>query len=173
MKLIVKARHMNLTPALKAHAEQKLGDAIKKIFDGVEEIGVEGLHAGCVDPRGIVGRGDEIEVMSTQFAGLESEEEQLDQIRQWEMYSNMARSSSLGIAAIVVLLVGLLTIYRLRPVTIRVDSTDERARRRERSMAELSARVKQNPEMVKAVISAWLDGEDASSVEANDRKRAA
>ena len=33
MKLIVKARHMNLTPALKAHAEQKLGDAIKKIFD--------------------------------------------------------------------------------------------------------------------------------------------
>ncbi|MFC1610738.1 ribosome hibernation-promoting factor, HPF/YfiA family [Myxococcota bacterium] len=33
MKLIVKARHMNLTPALKAHAELKLGDAIKKIFD--------------------------------------------------------------------------------------------------------------------------------------------
>ena len=33
MKLIVKARHMNLTPALKAHAEEKLGDAIKKIFD--------------------------------------------------------------------------------------------------------------------------------------------
>jgi ribosomal subunit interface protein len=33
MKLIVKARHMNLTPALKSHAEQKLGEAIRRIFD--------------------------------------------------------------------------------------------------------------------------------------------
>ncbi len=33
MKLIVKARHMNLSPALKEHAEEKLGDAIKRIFD--------------------------------------------------------------------------------------------------------------------------------------------
>lgn len=33
MKVIVKARHMNLTPALKAHAEEKLGEALKRIFD--------------------------------------------------------------------------------------------------------------------------------------------
>lgn len=33
MKLIVKARHMTLTPALKEHVEQKLGAAITKIFD--------------------------------------------------------------------------------------------------------------------------------------------
>ena len=33
MKVIVKARHMDLTPALKAHAEEKLGKAFMKIFD--------------------------------------------------------------------------------------------------------------------------------------------
>lgn len=33
MRVIVKARHMNLTPALKAHAEEKLGDAIIRVFD--------------------------------------------------------------------------------------------------------------------------------------------
>lgn len=33
MKLIVKARHMNLTDALREHAEQKLGEAIKRIHD--------------------------------------------------------------------------------------------------------------------------------------------
>jgi ribosomal subunit interface protein len=33
MKVIVKARHMNLTPALKAHAEDKLGKAIMRVFD--------------------------------------------------------------------------------------------------------------------------------------------
>jgi len=33
MKVIVKARHMTLTPALKGHAEDKLGKAIMRIFD--------------------------------------------------------------------------------------------------------------------------------------------
>jgi ribosomal subunit interface protein len=33
MKVIVKARHMNLTAALKAHAEEKLGKAIMRVFD--------------------------------------------------------------------------------------------------------------------------------------------
>ena len=33
MRVIVKGRHMNLTPALKAHAEEKLGKAIIRIFD--------------------------------------------------------------------------------------------------------------------------------------------
>ena len=33
MKVIVKGRHMNLTPALTAHAEDKLGHPIARIFD--------------------------------------------------------------------------------------------------------------------------------------------
>lgn len=33
MKIIVKARHMNLTPSLKMHAEKKLGQAFMRIFD--------------------------------------------------------------------------------------------------------------------------------------------
>lgn len=33
MKVIVKARHMNLTPALTTHAEEKLGNALMRIFD--------------------------------------------------------------------------------------------------------------------------------------------
>ncbi|MEE8408385.1 MAG: ribosome-associated translation inhibitor RaiA [Myxococcota bacterium] len=33
MKVIVKARHMDLTPSLKAHAEEKLGKAFMRIFD--------------------------------------------------------------------------------------------------------------------------------------------
>lgn len=33
MKLILKARHMTLTPSLKEHAEEKLGEATRRIFD--------------------------------------------------------------------------------------------------------------------------------------------
>lgn len=33
MRVIVKARHMNLTPSLRAHAEEKLGNALMRIFD--------------------------------------------------------------------------------------------------------------------------------------------
>lgn len=33
MRVIVKARHMNLTAALKHHAEEKLGNAIMRVFD--------------------------------------------------------------------------------------------------------------------------------------------
>jgi len=33
MKVIVKARHMDLTPSLREHAEEKLGKAIMRIFD--------------------------------------------------------------------------------------------------------------------------------------------
>jgi putative sigma-54 modulation protein len=33
MKVIVKARHMTLTPALRQHAEEKLGNALMHVFD--------------------------------------------------------------------------------------------------------------------------------------------
>ena len=33
MKVIVKARHMNLTQSLKGHAEDKLGKALMRVFD--------------------------------------------------------------------------------------------------------------------------------------------
>jgi putative sigma-54 modulation protein len=33
MHVIVKARHMTLTPALKAHAEEKLGRSVMRVFD--------------------------------------------------------------------------------------------------------------------------------------------
>ncbi|RYF04185.1 MAG: hypothetical protein EOO40_11440, partial [Deltaproteobacteria bacterium] len=33
MQVIVRARHMDLTPALTAHAESKLGEALMRIFD--------------------------------------------------------------------------------------------------------------------------------------------
>ena len=33
MQVIVKARHMNLTPALRAYAEKKLGASVMRIFD--------------------------------------------------------------------------------------------------------------------------------------------
>ncbi|MCK5689169.1 ribosome-associated translation inhibitor RaiA [Myxococcota bacterium] len=33
MKVIVKSRHVDLTPSLKAHAEHKLSDAVARIFD--------------------------------------------------------------------------------------------------------------------------------------------
>lgn len=34
MQVIVKGRHMDLTDALKAHAEEKLGNSLMRIFDG-------------------------------------------------------------------------------------------------------------------------------------------
>ena len=33
MRVIVKGRHFNLTPAVKEHAEEKLGKSLMKIFD--------------------------------------------------------------------------------------------------------------------------------------------
>lgn len=33
MKVVVKARHMDLTPAIRAHAEQKIMQALRRVFD--------------------------------------------------------------------------------------------------------------------------------------------
>lgn len=52
MKVIVKARHMNLTPALKAHAEEKLGASLSKIFDRpAAKIEIELTELGSQDPE--------------------------------------------------------------------------------------------------------------------------
>jgi ribosomal subunit interface protein len=60
MKVIVKARHMNLTPALRNHAEDKLGTALARIFDQpaarvVIELGDLGkVHDGSKEVRVMV-----------------------------------------------------------------------------------------------------------------------
>ena len=110
---------------------------------------------------------DQIEVLITELAGFESEDMELIKTQKWELYNRIIRSSSLGLAALVALLLGLLTVYRLRPITI---SPTERPNRN-LAMSEFSSRVRENPDVVKAVVSAWLaDGENENT---DREKRAA
>lgn len=50
MQVIVKARHMTLTPALREHAEEKLGQSVMRIFDRpAAQIEIELSELGAKD----------------------------------------------------------------------------------------------------------------------------
>ena len=111
-------------------------------------------------------RGDKITVVLSQLAGFQTEGEQLLKSQQWDFYERILRNSSLGIASLVALILGLLTLLRLRPITV----TPAPERQPSELLSEFSEQVRDNPDVVKAVVSAWLDDDTADETE---QKRAA
>jgi flagellar M-ring protein FliF len=100
-------------------------------------------------------RGDQIQVVLTSFSPIAEDVDALavPDSKQWEFVSQLARNSSLGLAAVAALLIGMMTLKKLQPIEIASGNNDQRRRE---LLSELSERVDQNPEAVSRILSAWL-----------------
>lgn len=111
-------------------------------------------------------RNDKIKVISSTFAL--NTDQQIDEtlagINQWEMATTLIRHSSLGLAAIVALLVLNLALRKMKPVTVVVDRTDPETQRAQ-VLSKMTDQIQQNPEAVSKILSAWMgDADDNATV---------
>lgn len=90
-------------------------------------------------------------------------EEIIAGVNRWEFISTMVRNSSLGLAAVVALIVLQLALRKMKPVTIVVDPEEDI--RRQRALSSLSTQIQQNPEAVSKILSTWLRDVDTPGSE--------
>ncbi len=103
-------------------------------------------------------RNDQIEVVITTLAApTDVIIHSVSETRKWEFVNQLARNSSLGLAALSALIITFITLRKLQPITISAGGSDEDARRRDRSLADLSHQVHENPEMVSRILAALLN----------------
>jgi flagellar M-ring protein FliF len=76
--------------------------------------------------------------------------------QRWQYYIGLARNASLGVAALVALLLGWIFLRRLRPAPV-VEPPPLPATERERVVAELTAIAEADPELVARILAAWLE----------------
>lgn len=107
-------------------------------------------------------RSDQISVVTATLAGAIPELPAAAGIP-WDKYEQIARSASLGLAAIVAFLLGFLTLRRLRPtVTVAADGAGGESSADQR-LATLSLKARENPEAVAQALNAWLATRNAES----------
>lgn len=106
-------------------------------------------------------RNDKIEVMVTKLALPSTPEEDPLTAVTWDRYNNIARNASLGIAALISLVLGLLLLRKMRPVPVTADDPEANAARA-RAYAEIVSISREDPETMARVILNWL-GEDQTS----------
>ena len=107
-------------------------------------------------------RNDQISVVTATLAGSALEAPVAAGVP-WEKYEQLARSASLGLAAVVAFLLGLLTLRRLKPtvnVAPEIAVANESAEQR---LAALSLRARENPEAVAQALNAWLAARNAEA----------
>ncbi|HVJ87662.1 MAG TPA: flagellar M-ring protein FliF C-terminal domain-containing protein, partial [Caulifigura sp.] len=107
-------------------------------------------------------RNDQISVVTATLAGNALEAPVAAGVP-WDKYEQLARSASLGLAAVVAFLLGLLTLRRLKPtvnVAPEATATSESAEQR---LAALSIRARENPEAVAQALNAWLAARNAEA----------
>jgi flagellar M-ring protein FliF len=118
-------------------------------------------------------RGDQIEVVVSALEGHRENEEFLANAQKWEFYQTLARNSSLGIASVVGLFLGTFALRRIKPQPPSIRETgDEERTRRLRVVSELSQKAQENPDIIKAVVTSWLHGDNRDKGESVSRKAA-
>jgi flagellar M-ring protein FliF len=99
-------------------------------------------------------RNDQISVVTAALAGAVPDVPEAAGVP-WDKYEQLARSASLGLAAVVAFLLGMLTLRRLRP-TITVAPEGAAGETADQRLAALSMRARENPEAVAQALNAWL-----------------
>ncbi|MBX3444694.1 MAG: flagellar M-ring protein FliF [Planctomyces sp.] len=99
-----------------------------------------------------VSRDDEIKVVSGPLAGASLFAPEAPAVP-WDRYEQMIRAASLGLAALVALVVGLLVLRRFRPTTVSAPAVESGGEDR---LATLAMRARENPEAMAQALSAWL-----------------
>lgn len=126
---------------------------------------IEGIIKNAVGFSDV--RGDQLEVVMTQFSAVAttSPADSVPMSQQWEFVSQLARNASLGLAAIVALLLGMMILKKIKPIEIA--ASHESGQRRE-ILSQLSNRVDDNPEAVSKILAAWIgqqaDGDAADTM---------
>jgi len=127
------------------------------------------------DPK----RLDEIEVVSV--PKLVNDNIDLTQLIQpptvIETWLPLIRNISLGVAALVALFLGLLTLKRIKPIEINnAEPVQGMSPQRARQLSELAVLARKNPELLSSIMSAWMNstnevgGQDSSSQSTPQRK---
>lgn len=118
-------------------------------------------------------RGDKITLVIGKIVGAAVPEVQIDEgIPWWQKYDRLVRSLSLGIAALVAFVIGLLVIRKLRPIATAGPDDKNSERRRSELVDELSSKVREHPEAVSRILAAWLNdpgrgGDEAGTISAS------
>lgn len=111
-------------------------------------------------------RGDQIQVILTEFSdnAIVPTVSPVPDAQRWEFMADLAKNASLGMAAVVALLIGVLTLNKLKPIEIAASRDDERQRQ---LLSELSSRIDQNPEAVSKILASWLGNEASAEGESD------
>lgn len=103
-------------------------------------------------------RGDQINVVVSELVGAAAlRSNDMLETTNWDLYNQIARNASLGIAAVVALLLGWMILRRIQPVTVASEQqTSSLSPDRARMLADLAAQARQQPEMVAGIFSNWM-----------------
>jgi flagellar M-ring protein FliF len=108
-------------------------------------------------------RGDVIKVKNVKLfsvPALTTLDNEVLQTQRWEMYVNLVRNASLGVAALVALAIGIMVIRRLRPLSA-TESAEEGGRTR--VLEDVVTLSEQNPEMMARLLARWLEEQEQPS----------
>lgn len=103
-------------------------------------------------------RGDEIEVVASQFVGLPEIVEPIGFAGLPTGLESLLRSASLGIAAIVALIIGWMTVKKLKPVVVEVDRRKSLSPEVRERLATLTDEIRERPDAMSTVLSTWMGG---------------
>ena len=71
---------------------------------------------------------------------------------------SLLRNASLGIAAIVALVIGLLTVKKLKPVVLEVDRRKSLSPEVRERLATLTDEIRERPDAMSTVLTTWMTG---------------
>ncbi len=108
-----------------------------------------------------VERGDQISVVLAEMpdAPVADTSIVMPDTEKWAFVADLARNASLGLAAVVALLIGMMTLRKITPIEVGDDAEEKR---RQELVRELSMRVDRNPEAVSKILAAWLAEQENS-----------
>lgn len=97
----------------------------------------------------------------------------------WRQYEGLIRSASLGLASLIALAIGWISIRRMRPVVVNPDPRDTFSIDSARRLAALTPEARNNPDVVAQIVAAWLDApldaepDDAENAGGSRQRKAA
>ena len=110
-----------------------------------------------------VNRGDEIKVSNVKLsppAPLPSNDTEPDQMQYWLRIVSIVRNGSLGLAALVALVLGWLALRRFRPFSHGESARPPAAKEGGPAQQRLVSLLEQNPDAIAKVLADWLEQPD-------------
>lgn len=101
-------------------------------------------------------REDEIEVVASQFMGLPELDAPVGFGGMSSDLESLLRSASLGIAAIVALIIGWMTVKKLKPVVVEVDRRKSLSPEVRERLANLAEEIRERPDAMSTVLTSWM-----------------